>query len=222
MERRLITTDCHIALPFDLVDQLPEPYRQYFPRLERRAEGAYLVHPRNEAMMALGMDGSAGVKVDNSEAGLARAAVGNVCPEAQPAFDAGAVLAELERDGVGGAVLISRIAVTHDTMPIEADIAYSKVLNDWNAEAWAPYLDRVAPGIVLPYADVAASVKELERCAAMGMRPALLPDAYGEKPIPSRRVGAPLGGGQRPQDSDLHARRRHAPPDGGAGQLPDL
>ena len=110
-----------------------------------------------------------------------RVAVG-ACDEANPSFDPAEVLAELERDGVFGAVLISRISETYDTSPIEADIAYSKVLNDWNAEAWAPYLDRVAPGIVLPYRDIAASVKELERCAAMGMRPALLPDAYGEKP----------------------------------------
>ena len=27
MERRLITTDCHIAPPYSLVEQLPEPYR---------------------------------------------------------------------------------------------------------------------------------------------------------------------------------------------------
>ncbi len=49
-------------------------------------------------------------------------------------------------------------------------------MNDWTAEHWGPYLERVAPGIVLPVRDIAASVKELERCAAKGMRPALLPD----------------------------------------------
>ena len=64
-------------------------------------------------------------------------------------------------------------------MPIEADIAYCQAVNDWMAEHWAPNMDRVAPGIVLPYRDVAACVKELERCAAKGMRPALLPDAIG-------------------------------------------
>jgi predicted TIM-barrel fold metal-dependent hydrolase len=147
-----------------------------------RADGAYLVHPRNVAMMALGMDGSAGVMVDDSEAALARAAVGNVCPEAQPAFDAGAVLAELERDGVYGAVLIGRISAFDNATPPEADIAYCQVANDWLAETWAPYFDRAAPGIHLPYKDVAACVTELERAASMGLRPALLPDGMWDRP----------------------------------------
>jgi predicted TIM-barrel fold metal-dependent hydrolase len=56
------------------------------------------------------------------------------------------------------------------------------VVNDWTAEHWGPYLDRVAPGIVLPYRDVAACVTEMERCAAKGMRPALLPDGIGDQP----------------------------------------
>jgi predicted TIM-barrel fold metal-dependent hydrolase len=79
-------------------------------------------------------------------------------------------------------VLIGRIAVGYDTMPVEADIAYCEVVNDWTAEHWGPYLKRVAPGIVLPYRDVTASVRELERCAAKGMRPALLPDGIGTNP----------------------------------------
>ena len=174
---KLITTDCHISPPFSVLDELPESYRQYFRRVEHRPDGDYLLEPAGGGMM--GMAPPPPTRIEGDAA--VRVAVGS-CDEANPSFEPAEILAELERDGVGGAVLISRIAVTHDTMPIEADIAYSKVLNDWNAEAWAPYLDRVAPGIVLPYRDVTASVKELERCAALGMRPALLPDAYGDKP----------------------------------------
>ena len=55
-------------------------------------------------------------------------------------------------------------------------------MNDWAAETWRPVPRSSAPGIVLPYRDVAASVKELERCAVMGMRPALLPDGIGDQP----------------------------------------
>ena len=80
-----------------------------------------------------------------------------------------------------GAVLISRISEIHDTMPIEVDIAYSKVLNDWNAAAWAPYLDRVAPGsYCLP-----RRRREREGARALcgdGNASCLVPDAYGEKP----------------------------------------
>ena len=91
-------------------------------------------------------------------------------------------MADLERDGVYGAVLIGRIADMPNGIPADADIAYCKVANDWLADHWGPYLDRVAPGIHLPFKDVAASVAELERAAGMGLRPALLPDGIFERP----------------------------------------
>ena len=142
-----------------------------------RIDPMVLLAPTGNEMM--GISAPPETKIEGDSA--VRAAVG-ACDEASPSFDPAEVLAELERDGVYGAVLIGRIAVRYDTMPIEADIAYCKVVNDWTAEHWGPYTDRVAPGIVLPYRDVAACVEELERCAAMGMRPALLPDAIGDNP----------------------------------------
>ena len=96
--------------------------------------------------------------------------------ESHASFEPAEVLADLERDGVFGAVLINRSLAWDDSRPLEVDVAYCELVNDWTAEHWGPYLDRVAPGIVLPLADVAASVTELERCAAKGMRPALLAD----------------------------------------------
>lgn len=46
VDRRLTTSDCHIAPPRSLVGQLPESYREYFPRLERRQDGWYLMQPK--------------------------------------------------------------------------------------------------------------------------------------------------------------------------------
>jgi predicted TIM-barrel fold metal-dependent hydrolase len=182
MGRRLITTDCHIAPPFSLVDELPQSYREYFPHLDRRADGVYLNSPVSQEMVALMGDRARGVKVDTDRASLARAAVGNVCEGAEPSFDPAEQLADLERDGVYGAVLIGRIEVFDHRTPAEVDAAYCRVANDWLADTWGPYLDRVAPGIHLPYTDVAASVKELERAAKLGLRPALLPDAIYNQP----------------------------------------
>ena len=201
MERRLITTDCHIGPPQSLTDELPESYREHFPRLERREDGLYAVQAKSNPMMAMIMRRMAenqdeekakaieemiakaaeGTKVDDPRA-LARMAVGNVCPEAEPSFDPAEQLADLERDGVYGAVLIGRISAIETGVPAEVDVAYCSVVNDWLAETWGPHLDRVAPGIYLPYKDVDACVKEVERCAAMGMRPALLPDGIFERP----------------------------------------
>ena len=175
--RKLITTDCHVSPPFSVLDELPESYREYFARVETRSDGDYLLSPVGAQMMGMAANEAVKVVGDSKE----RAATG-ACDEAMPSFAPSEVLAELERDGVYGAVLISRIATHHQQIPLHVDVAYCQVVNDWNAEHWAPYTDRVAPGIVLPYRNVAACVTELERCAAKGMRPALLPDAYGDLP----------------------------------------
>ena len=171
--RRMITTDCHIAPPFSVFEDLPESYREWFPRVERRDDGDYLVNPRTRAM---GMGAMVEVPAKKLEGnGLMWEAVGATV-ESHASFEPAEVLADLERDGVFGAVLINRSLSWDDTRPLEVDVAYCELMNDWTAEHWGPFLDRVAPGIVLPLADVAASVKELERCAAKGMRPALLAD----------------------------------------------
>ena len=36
---KLITADCHITPPLSLVNELPEHYREYFPRLEKDENG---------------------------------------------------------------------------------------------------------------------------------------------------------------------------------------
>jgi predicted TIM-barrel fold metal-dependent hydrolase len=185
IKRRLITTDCHIAPPYALVDELPESYREYFPRLERRRDGLYVKSPRTviSAMMeAMGGGSDTSVKVDDDPRALAKMAVLNVCDGAEPSFDPAEQIADYERDGVYGAVLIGQLAVLEVAKPLAADVAYCELVNDWQAETWGPYLDRVAPGILLPHSDVGASVKELERAAAKGLRPALLPDHIHDRP----------------------------------------
>ena len=72
MERRLITTDCHIAPPYSLVEQLPESYRQHFPRLERRTEGTFLKQPRVAQMAAVMADvDTGGIEVADDRVSLA-------------------------------------------------------------------------------------------------------------------------------------------------------
>jgi predicted TIM-barrel fold metal-dependent hydrolase len=178
--RKLITTDCHVAVPYAVLDELPASYREHFPRVEQRDDGEYLRMPDGPSMMGI-PTGDREIKLEGDAE--ARSALGG-CPGSHPSFEPAEVMADLEADGVHGAVLIGRIAstATDAAVPLEVDVAYCRVVNDWMAEHWAPYLDRAAPGIVLPYRDPVASAKELERCAAMGMRPALLPDGIFESP----------------------------------------
>ena len=184
MDRKMITTDCHVSTPYSVVDQLPEKYREHFPRIDRRDDGDYLVHPRLPARMAAMAGGSSdGVQLPTDDpAAVARMAWGNVCPEASPSYDPAEHLAQLELDGVYGAVLIGEAGHLAPEVPIDAQIAYCQAVNDYSAETWGPYLNRVAPGILLPFDDIAASVKELERAAGLGLRPALMPEAIEELP----------------------------------------
>jgi len=174
---KLITADTHITPPLEIVNELPEHYREYFPRIEKDERGADVYKPGHIVSLSMMTgEGTSDIKADATGAG------GNVVTEAHLSLDPAEQLADLERDGVYGAVLIGRIADMPNGIPADADTAYCKVANDWLADHWGPYLDRVAPGIHLPFKDIAASVAELERAAGMGLRPALLPDGIFERP----------------------------------------
>ncbi len=182
--RKLITADCHISAPYEVLDELPPKYREWFERLEHRDDGDYVVARSDGGMMGAeqsGMRVGPGSLGGPLRSSLVNLAVGGSA-ESRPSFEPAEVLADLARENVLGAVLITRQPEWNPARPVEADIAYCELMNDWNAEHWGPYLDRVAPGILLPSRDVAATVKELERCAAMGLRPALMPDGLVDVP----------------------------------------
>lgn len=191
--RRLITSDSHILPPPWLVKELPEKLRQHIPSsfdVEERADGRYVVPVRrageaDAAAMKL-MDltsmfggASSEVKVE-SDADIAKVinftatSIG-----ANGRWDAEGRLEDMRREGVEAAVLIGvpELAVPQSEEAVQAQKAYYRVLNDWLYEEYKDHLDVFAPGISLPWMDVDACVKELERCAALGMRPGLLPDA---------------------------------------------
>jgi predicted TIM-barrel fold metal-dependent hydrolase len=182
--RTLITTDCHVAAPYEVLDELPAQYRDWFERVVHRDVGDYVEGPPSGGMTGAGHSetqigpGAPGGPLRSS---LVNHAVG-ASAEARPSFEPAEVLADLARENVLGAVLITPQLDFNPDRPLDADVAYCRLTNDWNAEQWAPYLDRVAPGIVLPARDVAATVKELERAAAKGLRPALMPDALSDVP----------------------------------------
>ncbi len=192
-KRPLITTDCHIAPPATLADELPERMRSKVTHLENRSDGVYLVRPEQipegmrEALESGGATGMTalleqGIKVDpDDEYALARALVGNCCAQALVGSTAQRYMDELDRDGVVGAVLIGGAAFSTQS-DTEVDIAWTRLVNDWIHDEFKEHLDRFAPGISLPLGDVEASVTELERAASLGLRPVLLPDVLPARP----------------------------------------
>ena len=182
MVRKFISTDCHIAPPYELTEELPAKYRDYFPRIEQRTDGDYVVNPIRigGGGMTLMAGAARGQKAEADLRLRARTANAGV-DESLPSYQPDELLADLERDSTYGAVLISRVAY-RDDCPVEAQIAYCQMVNDYLAATWKPHLDRVAPGILLPFLDPQACAKELERAAALGLRPGLLPDAIWNQP----------------------------------------
>jgi predicted TIM-barrel fold metal-dependent hydrolase len=183
----MLTTDCHFPPPPTLAEELPEEYRQHFVRLEERDDGVYLVRPM-PMQMAAETDGytpnptttmlNTGVRLENpdDEAEVARIAQGDVAHDARPTFAIEDLIRDLEADGVNGGVLITSFGSPSGNL--DADVAWCRLVNDWVAQECAGNLQRFAPGIQLPLESVEESVKELERAASLGLRPALLPDVF--------------------------------------------
>ena len=52
---KLITADCHITPPLSIVNELPEHYREYFPRIEKNENGKDSVWRKNCDIIAKSM-----------------------------------------------------------------------------------------------------------------------------------------------------------------------
>jgi len=191
MDATMLTTDCHFPAPPTLADELPEHLRPFVPHLEERDDGVYLVRPMAGArQMMEAQEGKAanlnprtlelgfGVKVQDpdDEHELARLIQGDVAPESNPSFKISDLKDELAADGVAGGVLITSFGAP--TGDLDIDVPWCQLANDWVADACQGELHRFAPGIQLPLSSVEESVKELERAAGLGLRPALLPDVF--------------------------------------------
>ncbi|WP_394849118.1 amidohydrolase [Pendulispora brunnea] len=196
-KRRLITTDSHIAVPFQIADELPEKYRKQVPHLERRADGVYLVRPEFALMYSLGEDDdgdgfketyrkmAAGIKVDpDDELTMARMLFGNDDRPSVPSFYPKGRLVDMEKDGVVAEVLLDSAAFAFFAIKDpDGAVAVCKLNNDWYAETYKDHLGQFAPGITLPIgAGIPACVKELERAAGLGLRPVCMPEIFPDKP----------------------------------------
>jgi predicted TIM-barrel fold metal-dependent hydrolase len=187
--RKLITTDNHLIPPPWLLRELPESYRDkigtVFFQLEERADGRYLVMPATKANLMAAAGIPSEIKVED-DAMLSRILHSSILlpEENYPAFDPVGRLADMDRENVVAAVLIGNpeFGSARGSEVVAAQVAWCTVVNDWLADTYRGHLDRFAPGIHLPYLDPAACVTELQRAAAMGLRPAVLPDGIFDSP----------------------------------------
>src|SRR5262245_3486557 len=93
-------------------------------------------------------------------------------PEGDPEI----ILEDMALDGVDAQVLhpnLSQFGLYTDHH--EMSIAHARVYNDYVAERFTPYFDRLAPTAPIPPTDIGDAVAEIERVAAAGFRAVLLP-----------------------------------------------
>ncbi|MBV8387433.1 MAG: amidohydrolase family protein [Acidimicrobiia bacterium] len=93
-------------------------------------------------------------------------------PEGDPEL----ILEDMDLDGVDAQVLhpnLSLFGLYSDDH--ELSMAHARVYNDYVAERFSPYFDRLAPTAPVPITDVDDAVAEIERVAAAGFRAILLP-----------------------------------------------
>jgi predicted TIM-barrel fold metal-dependent hydrolase len=107
---------------------------------------------------------------------------GGRMPEGDPEL----ILEDLAFDGVDAAAMhpnLSLFGLYSDDH--ELSMAHARVYNDYIAERFTPYFDRIAPTAPVPLTDIDDAVAEIERVAAAGSRAILLP-AIPPKPYYSR------------------------------------
>ena len=89
----------------------------------------------------------------------------------------------MDRDGVDATMMfpnLSFFALYTDVH--ERSIAHARVYNDWLAETYLPYSNRIRPAAAIPTTNVADGVKEIERAVRLGLTTLILPEI--PQPLP--------------------------------------
>ena len=173
MIRLAISADGHVTEPLDLwATRLPAGMRERGPRLEER-DGRLCFVVEERVIRKL---------PPRPEAPVADRTGGDLSGF-WPADDPSERLRALEQDGVWAEVVYPNVAFfcTFAIEDPQLQAAVCRVYNDWVAEFFAGS-ERFVPVGLLPVRDIDASVAELERLQALGLRAALLPTHSDYRP----------------------------------------
>jgi predicted TIM-barrel fold metal-dependent hydrolase len=92
-------------------------------------------------------------------------------------YDPARRLEAIEADGVWGEILYPTVGLYAWSMPEpEISVASARVYNDWMAETFKGYGDRLCAGAMIPaVAGAEAAVSEIDHAAKLGLKPLMLP-----------------------------------------------
>ncbi|PYM16622.1 MAG: amidohydrolase [Candidatus Rokuibacteriota bacterium] len=175
MTDQLISADSHVSEPPNLwVERVDKKYRERAPRLAINPpgkEGAYFLY-EGHAPHPIGIGLAAGKSPQELAEFLTKASYADARPGG---FDPAERIKDNELDGVEADVLYTtlgfRIFWLKDP-DLQADCF--RVYNDWLAEFCAYAPKRMAGLALISLYDPKAGAKELERCASMGLKGAMI------------------------------------------------
>ncbi len=171
---RVIDVDTHVTEPPDLwTSRVSHKWGSLVPHVERR-EGEDLWVIGEKVVLKPGIASMAGFDGTVPEHPLTY----DEFPRA--AFESGARLAHMDREGIYAQVLYPNVGgfgsqgflrLKEPELMLECVRAYNDFLVEWTS----PAPNRLLAVTALPFWDVPASVREVERCAALGHRAVLFP-----------------------------------------------
>ncbi|MGZ6993161.1 MAG: amidohydrolase family protein, partial [Ilumatobacteraceae bacterium] len=163
----IISADSHVQEPEEIYDErLPRKFRDRVPHVEVRDGKRFFVV---EGRKPRRLDVAEGRETQEDQEREFRT-------DPSGGRDIERRLRDLDRDGVDAEVIYPNdsLAVFQSPDP-EYQIAMARAYNDWISEWFGGHRDRFAPVGVLPVADIAEAVTEVQRAAGLGLRALKVP-----------------------------------------------
>ncbi|KPI21661.1 amidohydrolase 2 [Actinobacteria bacterium OK074] len=170
----VVSGDSHIIEPVDLFKtRLPKNLRERalweeeFTLEEPIVPGG---HTEFKKLHTIGFDGWTISKYRQT---------GGITPDGEPEH----IIRDMNLDGVDASVMFPNLSLfVLFTDDHELSMAHAKVWNDWIAERYLQYKDRLRPTAAIPLTYIPDAVAEIERCSRLGIGAILLPDVPPELP----------------------------------------
>jgi predicted TIM-barrel fold metal-dependent hydrolase len=181
---RLIDADAHISEPPDVwTSRLPTRYRDAGPQVRLDEQGREIWTMDGQRLCFVGSSAAgAGWSGDHRHAPPTLAECHPACHDAVERLaymDANAIWAQVLYPNVAGFGAQRFLRAPDETLKIQCVQAYNDFLHEWCAHD----PERLIGIGAIPFWDVGAAVREVERCAELGMRGVLFtgePQRFGE------------------------------------------
>ena len=183
---RVFSSDSHVFEPADLwTSRVEHRFRDRAPHVVSLEDGAWWFCD-GLRVAGLGLGAQVGVRFEEPEklrqaGSYETVRLGGYIPEEH--------VTDMDADGVDGGVIFPSIGFMLYNMVPDSELltALFRTYNDWLGEFCRPYPDRLKGVALLIIDDVSAGIKEMERCAKLGLVGAMIP----VHPPEGRRYSSP-------------------------------